>query len=83
MTTKEKLRNYLFSKVDDDESFDDSPIKVADKNDEELNYERWYVASIHTRRSEVIKGVLSKPLAGQKVGDRIIAPYKSRQPAFS
>ena len=37
----------------------------------------------HTRRSEVIKVVLSKPLAGQKVGDRIIAPYKSRQPAFS
>ena len=35
----------------------------------------------HTRRSEVIKvvlHVLSKPLAGQKVGDRIIAPYKSR-----
>jgi len=46
VTTKEKLRNYLFSKVDDDESFDDSPIKVADKNDEELNYERWYVASM-------------------------------------
>ena len=32
----------------------------------------------HTRRSEVISGGTGKSHAGQKVGDRIIAPYKSQ-----
>ena len=54
MSVKEKLRSYVFSKVDDDDaSFDDSsPMKDADKASDDLNYERWY-AALHRDRIRV------------------------------
>ena len=41
VSAKEKLRNYVFSKIDDDDAFDNSSAKGGDKQAEELHYSQW------------------------------------------